>query len=89
MKRIAGLTGAKLRLRGRGSKFIERLTGQESPDPLHLCVSCLSKEKFEKASDGVTDLLEVVAAEYAQWCREQGLERPSLIIKKYAYKELV
>ena len=66
MKRIVKLSGSdtKLRLRGRGSGFLEGLNKQESDDPLHLCVSCKDFEGYRVAVRLVTDLLEEIYNEY-------------------------
>ena len=40
---------AKLRLRGKGSGFAERDTGEESPEPLQLCISCPSQSGYDIA----------------------------------------
>ncbi|KAF4733398.1 hypothetical protein FOZ62_002624, partial [Perkinsus olseni] len=46
MKRIVGLSNAKLRLRGQGSGYLEGAVRQESPDPLHLCISCINRDGY-------------------------------------------
>ncbi|CAK9107262.1 unnamed protein product, partial [Durusdinium trenchii] len=64
MKRIAGDTNAKMRLRGRGSGFKEAdLDGKESTDPLMLCVSAPSEKSYREASVEIHKLLtDMVAA---------------------------
>ncbi|CAJ1423565.1 unnamed protein product, partial [Effrenium voratum] len=58
MKRIAGKTNAKMRLRGRGSGFKEAdLDGQESTDPLMLCVSAPDADSYREAAEEVRSLL--------------------------------
>ncbi|CAK9107258.1 unnamed protein product, partial [Durusdinium trenchii] len=58
MKRIAGDTNAKMRLRGRGSGFKEAdLDGKESTDPLMLCVSAPSEKSYREASVEIHKLL--------------------------------
>jgi len=59
-KRINLETGAKLRLRGRGSKFLEGPEKQESHDPLMLCVSASNREAYERTVDLVQEVLEGV-----------------------------
>jgi hypothetical protein len=44
MKKIVATSDAKLRLRGKGSGYLEGFYKTESPEPLHLCVSCTTKE---------------------------------------------
>merc|ERR1719261_1882561 len=51
MKRIAESTGAKLRLRGRGSGFLEGPRQQESSDELMLCISSQDKVGFENCKN--------------------------------------
>ncbi|EER04893.1 hypothetical protein Pmar_PMAR008620 [Perkinsus marinus ATCC 50983] len=64
MKRIVSMSNAKLRLRGRGSGYLEGAARVESPDPLHLCISCLTKEGYEKAVAESANLLEKI---YSDW----------------------
>lgn len=52
--------GVKLRLRGRGSGFLEGPEQRESNDPLNLCVSSKDKEKFIFACQEVEKLLDKV-----------------------------
>ena len=66
MKRIVKQAGsdAKLRLRGKGSGFLEGVTKQESEEPLHLCVSCKDLQGYQTAIALVKSLLEEVYADY-------------------------
>ena len=66
MKRIVKHAGfdAKLRLRGKGSGFLEGVNKQESDEPLHLCVSCKEAQGYQTAVALVTALLDEVYAEY-------------------------
>lgn len=64
VKAIAEQTGAKLRLRGRGSKFLEGPEQEESRDPLMLCLSVPNRSGYETARQIVWELLERVYAEY-------------------------
>ena len=66
---------AKLRLRGRGSGFLEGPLKQESNEILHLCVSCRDAESYRLVLSEVTTLLEDVYRQYAEWCHERGLVR--------------
>jgi hypothetical protein len=70
MKRIVKQAGfdAKLRLRGRGSGFLEGSQKQESQEPLHLCVSCKDYQGYKAAVDQVEELLQDIYAEYQQYC---------------------
>eukprot|EP00451_Oxyrrhis_marina_P031705 CAMPEP_0204367640 /NCGR_PEP_ID=MMETSP0469-20131031/43591_1 /ASSEMBLY_ACC=CAM_ASM_000384 /TAXON_ID=2969 /ORGANISM="Oxyrrhis marina" /LENGTH=447 /DNA_ID=CAMNT_0051357079 /DNA_START=86 /DNA_END=1426 /DNA_ORIENTATION=- len=74
MKKIVKLTDAKLRLRGRGSGFLEGAQQKESPEPLQLCVSCKTKQGYETAVAHVEALLVEVYNEYAQFCAQNGLQ---------------
>jgi hypothetical protein len=84
MKRIVlaadGVDTPKLRLRGIGSGFLEGALKQESPEPLHLCVSCKDYKNYRYAIDEVTVLLEGVYADYAEYCRARGYARPLPVV---------
>jgi hypothetical protein len=73
MKEIVARTDAKLRLRGRGSGYLEGLTKTESPEPLHLCVSCTTRRGYIEAARLVSELLEKIYAEYKQYCLSRGI----------------
>ncbi len=77
MKRIVSslpsLDAAKLRLRGRGSGFLEGPFKQESNEALHLCVSCRDSESYALVIREVTNLLEDVYRQYDQWSAERGI----------------
>ena len=66
---------AKLRLRGRGSGFLEGPLKQESNEILHLCVSCKDAETYGIVISEVTELLDEIYAQYSEWCKERGLSR--------------
>lgn len=78
MKRIAERTGARLRLRGRGSRFLEGPNQEESPDPLMLCISAQGQKAYEMTLDMVKRLLENVYSEYQDFCMKAGTEVPTL-----------
>lgn len=73
MKEIVARTDAKLRLRGRGSGYLEGLTKTESPEPLHLCVSCTTRRGYVEAARLVSELLERIYAEHRLYCEGRGL----------------
>lgn len=79
MKEIVARSGgeAKLRLRGRGSGYVERDTKAESHEPLQLCVSCPNKEGYEIAVRCVEELLRGIYEAHAKWCADRGLSRVS------------
>jgi len=74
MKDIVAKSGgdAKLRLRGKGSGFVERDTNSESNEPLQLCISCPRQEGYNIAARMVEELLLRVYNEYDAWCRDMG-----------------
>merc|ERR1719253_192001 len=72
MKRIVKQSEAKLRLRGRGSGFLEGAQRQESSEPLHLCISCKDQTGYHQAVDETEKLLREVYAAYQDFCRQRG-----------------
>eukprot|EP00930_Biecheleria_cincta_P097717 TRINITY_DN89405_c0_g1_i1.p1 TRINITY_DN89405_c0_g1~~TRINITY_DN89405_c0_g1_i1.p1 ORF type:complete len:225 (-),score=33.73 TRINITY_DN89405_c0_g1_i1:50-652(-) len=71
MKRIAGTTGAKLRLRGSGSGFREAdLSDKESGDPLVLCLSAPDASSYKRSACLVHDLLDDVYSSYRAFSRK-------------------
>jgi len=81
MKRIAGCSGAKLRLRGRGSKFLEGPEQKESDDDLMLCVSCHDARGYAEAQSLVSELLTDIYAKYRTSCRNAGKQVPDLVVQ--------
>jgi hypothetical protein len=69
---LPSIDAAKLRLRGRGSGFLEGPFKQESSEALHLCVSCRDSESYSIVIREVTSLLEDVYKQYDDWCAERG-----------------
>jgi hypothetical protein len=76
MKKIVKVSDAKLRLRGRGSGFLEGAQKMESSEPLHLCVSCKEYHGYQIAMGLVTELLEQVYADYKAFCDSKGRPLP-------------
>lgn len=74
MKEIVASTSgdAKLRLRGRGSNYMERDTKEESPEALQLCISCPRAETYNLAVRLTEDLMRGIYDEYNRWCAERG-----------------
>lgn len=74
MKDIVARSGgdAKLRLRGKGSGFVERDTQEESHEPLQLCISCPRSEGYSIARRCAEDLLRGIYDEYDRWCADHG-----------------
>lgn len=75
MKTIAEQTGAKMRLRGRGSKFLEGPEKKESSDPLMLCLSVTGRWAYETSAQQISQLLEKVYSEYRQFCHKSEIGR--------------
>lgn len=78
MRQIAEETGAKLRVRGKGSGHLEGVAMKESTDPLMLCISCPEKEGYDQAKNAVTSLFHNMFEQYAAHCRKSGREPPEL-----------
>ena len=78
MKRIVKQAGfdAKLRLRGRGSGFLEGAQKQESQEPLHLCVSCKDYQGYRSAVDQVEELLGAIYTDFREYCLMKGQAYP-------------
>jgi len=83
VKAIAEQSLAKLRLRGRGSKFLEGDEQQESTDPLMLCVSAPDRSSYDKAVELITELLERVYGEYRVFCEKSKLPVRDLRIQNH------
>jgi len=64
MKLIAEKTGVKLRLRGRGSGFLEGIEQKEADEDLMLCLSAPSDAKYEDAKMRLAQHLMEVHARY-------------------------
>lgn len=73
VKAIAEATGAKLRLRGRGSRFLEEPDWVESPDPLMLCLSVPDATKYAEAKRLTEELLEDVYKQFRRFRAVKGL----------------
>lgn len=67
---------AKIRIRGRGSRFLEGPQQVESTDPLMICVTASRSESFETAATLVEELLRKVQSEYARYCQRRGRPEP-------------
>merc|ERR1711920_477015 len=80
VKAIATRSGAKLRVRGKGSGFVEGPEQQESSDPLMLCVSAQDQVSYSKAKALVWELMEDVYGQYRAFCDKHQLLVPELQI---------
>jgi hypothetical protein len=93
MKRILmaceGPETPKLRLRGIGSGFLEGALKQESPEPLHLCISCKDYANYRKAVDMVIDLLMTIYKDYGEFCKQRGISNKPVPYLNYRETPLV
>lgn len=80
MKNVAERTGAKVRLRGRGSGFKEGPARKESDDPLMLCVSAADEKGFAEAQRLLRELLEDIYKQFREFCSQKGRKVPMLEI---------
>lgn len=83
VKAIAEATGAKLRLRGVGSKFLEGPEKQESTDALMLCVSASADSGYNAAVQMVQQILECIYAEYHELQVNNGVFASPLSIQMH------
>mmetsp|Transcript_25209 Transcript_25209/g.66069 ORF Transcript_25209/g.66069 Transcript_25209/m.66069 type:complete len:412 (-) Transcript_25209:227-1462(-) len=83
MKDIASRSGAKLRLRGQGSKFLEGPNQEESKDPLMLCISATGQKSYQIVTDLVTELMERVYSEYREFCAKHRWPVPTLRVRMH------
>jgi len=78
MKNIYVKSQAKLRLRGRGSKFLEGENQQESTDDLMLCISAQDKAGYEEAKKMASELIQGIHHSYRAFCYKSGKVCPDL-----------
>ncbi len=78
MKKIVDVSNAKLRLRGKGSGYMEGPTQTESPEPLHICVSCTNETGYNEALKAVTEILESVYSEYRKFLQAKKRKNPRI-----------
>merc|ERR1740138_1516436 len=81
MKLIVQETGAKLRLRGKDSGYLEGSNNEESQEPLHLCVSCTDYQGYQVAKKMAMDVIQSTLQEYKTFRLNAGLECPKLHVK--------
>merc|ERR1712136_281259 len=81
MRAIVDRTGAKLRLRGKGSRFLEGPDQVESSDPLMLCISVTDRRSYDVAVSMAWALMERVHQEYRGFCFRSGREVPELHVQ--------
>lgn len=78
MRSIAEECNVKVRLRGRGSGFLEGSHGKETNMPLNLNVSCSDFESYSAAVERVAILLNDIYRHYRRYRKSLGLEVPEL-----------
>eukprot|EP00916_Digyalum_oweni_P014485 GHVL01023748.1.p1 GENE.GHVL01023748.1~~GHVL01023748.1.p1 ORF type:complete len:471 (+),score=52.05 GHVL01023748.1:152-1564(+) len=86
MKAIVQHSGAKLRLRGRGSGYREGEQRREAPEGLHLCISCTSNNGYTTACHMVEQLLKQVMDDYRRFCLTKKKPCPNLRIQRAEHK---
>jgi hypothetical protein len=79
---LAHANRAKVRIRGRGSKYKEGADNIESSDPLMICVSAITRPSYERATFLVEELLQTVQDEYREHCESQGWKTPTLVVRR-------
>mmetsp|Transcript_28911 Transcript_28911/g.76928 ORF Transcript_28911/g.76928 Transcript_28911/m.76928 type:complete len:480 (+) Transcript_28911:189-1628(+) len=89
MKKIVRNTEAKLRLRGQGSGYFEGASKTESPEPLQLCISCVSFDGYKTAVKQTEALLKSVYDEYRQFCKDTGRPVPENLQISLSENQLV
>jgi len=73
----------KLRLRGKGSGFLEGPQKKECSEPMHLCVSSKYFEVYNLACKHVEDLLQRVYQDYEEFCLKNRRPIEPLNIKRF------
>ncbi|KAF7457560.1 RRM domain and KH domain protein [Cryptosporidium felis] len=86
MKRIFKLTQSKLRLRGKGSGYLEGYNKQEADEPLHLCISSTNSEQYINARKLVERLLLKIYQEYDDFLMSNNENHRALNLQ-LKYKE--
>merc|ERR1712129_392461 len=74
LRRIAEATGAKIRVRGRGSRHLEGEHQCEAPSPLMLAVTSdrTDSEGFQSAVEAVLGILRNLQGRYIRFCSNNG-----------------
>ncbi|SCM23442.1 conserved Plasmodium protein, unknown function [Plasmodium chabaudi chabaudi] len=87
MKKICVGTDCKLRLRGRGSGYLEGEEKKEANESLHLCVSCQKYDHYILAKKLIEQLLEKIYMDYDTWLYNHG--KPYANLKPKIYEKFI
>lgn len=68
-----GKDSLKLRLRGKGSNYLEGPLKKECDEPLHLCVSAKNCKVLAEACKAVESLLVTVGKTYSEFSKKEGI----------------
>jgi hypothetical protein len=87
MRSISQEFGAKIRLRGRGSGYLEGVERRESPEQLQLHLSCTNATLYQEGKDALSVLLHGLYSCYTMWRVSRGLpERPEPKVRVEEYR---
>ncbi|TPX50043.1 hypothetical protein SeMB42_g02208 [Synchytrium endobioticum] len=64
VKHIENETRTRVQLKGRGSGYIDSITGQEAPEDLHIYISGQDADDIERAKKLADDLIQTVRADH-------------------------
>ncbi|SBS90108.1 conserved Plasmodium protein, unknown function [Plasmodium ovale] len=87
MKKICIGTDCKLRLRGRGSGYLEGEEKKEANESLHLCVSCQKYDHYILAKKLIEQLLVKIYMDYDTWLYNHG--KPYANLKPKTYEKFI
>ncbi|KNC37030.1 hypothetical protein PFLG_01634 [Plasmodium falciparum RAJ116] len=87
MKKICIDTDCKLRLRGRGSGYLEGEEKKEANESLHLCVSCQKYDHYILAKKLIEQLLVKIYMDYDTWLFNHG--KPYANLKPKTYEKFI
>ncbi|KYO02298.1 hypothetical protein PGSY75_0510100 [Plasmodium gaboni] len=87
MKKICIDTDCKLRLRGRGSGYLEGEEKKEANESLHLCVSCQKYDHYVLAKKLIEQLLVKIYMDYDTWLFNHG--KPYANLKPKTYEKFI
>lgn len=76
MKRIADACNVRIRIRGRGSGFMEEHKMLEANIPLQMALSADDFAGYEKARGMLTEVLDAMAGRFEQYCLQRQINPP-------------